>query len=50
MESKIDLRMEEQMNIGESLGAVRLTLLHADSCKAPMENPDQRLKYWRRKQ
>lgn len=50
MESKIDLRMEEQMKIGESQGVDRLMLLHADSCKALMENPDQRLKYWRDKQ
>lgn len=50
IDSKIDLRMNEQIRIGETEGIDRLVLLHADSCKALMENPDQRLKYWKDKQ
>ena len=50
MESKIDLRLQEQMKIIEAEGVDRLVYLHADSCKALMENPDQRFKYWTDKQ
>ena len=50
MQSKIDLRMQEQTKIIEKEGVDRLLALHADSCKALMENPDQRFKYWTDKQ
>lgn len=50
MKSKIDLRMQEQTKILEGEGIDRLFVLHSNSCKALMENTDQRFKYWTEKQ
>lgn len=50
MDSKIDLRMQEQMKILKNEGMDRLIALHLDACKTLMEHPDQRLKYWTEKE
>ena len=50
VQSKIDLRMQGSLKTLQTEGIDRLLYLHADSCKALMENPDLRLKYWKEKQ
>lgn len=50
IESKIDLRMQEQTTILEQEGIDRLMFLHAKSCKEIMENPMKRIRYWEDKQ
>ena len=50
VQSKIDLRMQGLLKVMETEGMDRLIYLEADSCKALMENPDIRLKYWQEKQ
>lgn len=50
VQSKIDLRMQGLLKTLKTEGMDRLLYLHADSCKALMENPDLRLQYWKEKQ
>ena len=50
MQSKIDLRMQEQTTILEHEGMDRLLFLHANSCKEIIEDPMKRNKYWEDKQ
>lgn len=50
VQSKIDLRMQSALKTLQAEGMDRLMFLHADSCKALMENPDSRFKYWQDKQ
>lgn len=50
MQSKIDLRIQGLLKTLQMEGIDRLMYLHIDSCKALMENPDLRLKYWKEHQ
>lgn len=50
MQAKIDLRMQQQIKILKSEGTDRLMVLHADSCKELLENPQEHLKYWTEKE
>ena len=49
VQSKIDLRMQGSLKTLQAEGMDRLLYLHANSCKALMEDPDARLKYWKDK-
>ena len=46
LDSKIELQIQQLIKIRSAEGDDRLMFLFADSCKAIMEDPDQRLKYW----